>query len=831
MRFLRFIKLIHLLSWRGLTSGRQLIYLASLSLAVACFSLTLGLNTSLNLGLAQEQAKAAASELTVSSSQLNLAAVAEFAAQQGFKASQQINLNNLLASQNNFVLSQLLAVDEDYPLMGELEVSYPQPRQITSGPAAEEIWLESNLAARLEAKLGDLIEVGPLQLKFTQEVLASPQAGQQLISLAPKAWVRLASLQNTYLLGEHARFTNQLNLLSPLTAQGELAQPSYLNQQAEVLSQFIEQQQLEAEVKLSKNTNNFFYKALSQLEEFLKLLNLINLLLACLAAVLASFGQLKQLSSNYALLTSLGVNKTAALLVQLGQLAWLASLAAVLGLAGGSLALEVLAANLHAYLGFNLAQLAGSFYVTGVISWLFSLALALSLAATPLAKLTKITTWEALQGKSASLKPWGWLSFSLTLALLLVSANFLTANWWVNLISLALLALGLSLITLLAWLVLKALRPWLGYLPWSLNKALARLVNHPTSSLVQLGCFTLVLTLLVLTGKLSGQLLTSWQSSSLASKPNVFALDIPPNKTQELSQVLAEHNLAASSFYPLTRARLTHINSQPAKEVLSAKAQQDNSLHRELNLTWASHLPANNQLLAGSWWPENSQQAYISVEEGLAKRLGLQLGDTLGFNLAGQLLEAEILNFRKVDWLDMQPNFFVIFSPASLSNTSANYLASFNLPQENTPLLTQLYRAFPTTSFIDLRQITQQLSQLLSQLGYLLKLQLGITLLAGLLVSLALLQTSQKNRQAENFLLSVFGATSRQLKQRLTYEFAALGLLAGILANLLAEVSYALLVKLVIDVEWQAQVALWLSLPLAAALLLSLLARLSFKQG
>lgn len=829
---MRIFKLIHLLSWRGLTSGKQLIYVAALSLAVSCFCLTLWLNNSLQLGIAQQQASAAASELVITSQELNLQPLAKHLTDEGFKVSQQITFNNLIASEAGFSLSQILAVDNAYPLLGELTLQQATGKKtVNYGPAVGEIWLEPSLAARLNVNFGDLLEVGSLNLKFTAQVVASPQASQQLISLAPKAWVNLASIENTYLLSAYARFTNQLNLLSPTSYQKRTASANYLEEQLALINNLIDKQEVTAEAALSRTANNPLNRALTQLEELIKLVNLTNLLFACLAVVLASFNQLNLLSKTYALLSSLGVTKAKALAVQVGQICWLATLASFIGLVLAYLALIAISASLAGYLGFNLASLAVTGFFPVVLGWLFSLALALSLAATPLAKIARLSIWEALQGKTTSLQPWGWLSFSLTLALLFFSAHWLTSSWLINLISLGSLLLALAGITFLGWLLFKLIKPGLVYLPWSLNKALARLVTNPATSLVQLSCFTLVLTLVVLTSKLSGQLLVSWQNTSFASKPNVFALDIPPNETQQLNQLLTEQQLFASDFYPLTRARLTHINSQPAKEQLSAKAQQDNSLHRELNLTWAEHLPTNNELTAGDWWPKNTDKNFISIEEELAKRLNLQLGDTLGFTLAGNLLEGEIINFRKVDWLDMQPNFFIIFSPASLETDTASYLASFHLPANSSDLLATLHQAFPTTSFIDLRQLAQQLNQILGQLNYLLKLLLGFTLVAGVLVSLALLQASQKTRQQENFLLNVFGATSQQLKAGLTLEFAALGLIAGVLANFLAEISYGLVVKLLIPLSWQPQLATWLALPLVAALFLGLLARLGFKQG
>lgn len=117
---------------------------------------------------------------------------------------------------------------------------------------------------------------------------------------------------------------------------------------------------------------------------------------------------------------------------------------------------------------------------------------------------------------------------------------------------------------------------------------------------------------------------------------------------------MSEHQAIPQTFYPIVRARLTQINGSPTE------GQQDESLNRELNLTWQDTRPDHNPLVAGYWPPKPGE---VSMEEGLAKRLNVRLGDSVTFMGDTQAFSAKVTSLRQVDWESLRPNFSSFFLP------------------------------------------------------------------------------------------------------------------------------------------------------------------------
>jgi len=257
---------------------------------------------------------------------------------------------------------------------------------------------------------------------------------------------------------------------------------------------------------------------------------------------------------------------------------------------------------------------------------------------------------------------------------------------------------------------------------------------------------------------------------------------------------------------------MTQINGQ------STEGNADEALNRELNLTWQQQRPDHNPLTAGSWPPKAGE---VSVEEGLAERLGLKLGDTVTFTGDTQAFSAKISSLRKVDWESLRPNFFFIFPPGALDGQPQSWLTSFRL-EGNNGMLTQLNRAFPTISLLDVGAILKQVGQVLEQVSRALEVMVVLVTACGVLLLLAQVQVGMRQRHQELVVYRTLGAGKRLLRTTLWCEFALLGLVSGLVAAIGAETALALLQTRVFDFPWQPDWRLWITLPLCGALLLSL---------
>jgi putative ABC transport system permease protein len=314
-------------------------------------------------------------------------------------------------------------------------------------------------------------------------------------------------------------------------------------------------------------------------------------------------------------------------------------------------------------------------------------------------------------------------------------------------------------------------------------------------------------------------------------------VDIQPHERQDFERFLDQAGLQHSRLYPILRGRLMLINGEEAERQVPEASRNDNTLRRELNLTWSEALPEGNRVLSGRWWqPEDSAVTTadrlipVSVESGMARRLGLDLDDRMTFNLAGSVIETRIISLREVRWESFNPNFYVIFPPQVLETQPHTFLASFTLPEaDEGGFMRALTRQFPGVAFLDVRAILAQAEGILRQLSLGIQYLLGFVLLAGLLVTWALMMASLDARQREQALLKVLGARRGLLAGRQLAEFLLLGGLSGLLAAVLGEGLYALMAGQLFNLPWSAAPLFWVLPPLVGALLLAAFAHLALR--
>ena len=347
------------------------------------------------------------------------------------------------------------------------------------------------------------------------------------------------------------------------------------------------------------------------------------------------------------------------------------------------------------------------------------------------------------------------------------------------------------------------------------------MLRHPLAAVGQALAFGLILLAMALVALLRSELLDTWQAQLPENAPNHFALNILPDDRQAFAARLASLQASAAPLYPVLPGRLVTINDQPVREIVSKDSQGERAIRRDLSLTWAADLPADNQLLSGEWWsqPQPGDLPGVSVESELAESLKVKLGDRLRFSIAGSEHEARVTSLRQVNWDSFQPNFYMIFEPGSLQDLPVTYLTSFHLPAGQERELVALARAFPSVTLLQVDALLEQLRGILEQVTLAVEYVLLFVLAAGLVVLAAGLQATLDERIRQGALLRAIGASRRLLVRARRSEFALLGAASGLLAALGCELSSALLYRFVFDLDWQPH--LWLlALPLLGALLI-----------
>lgn len=730
--------------------------------------------------------------------------------QLGLSTAVTIEFASMLSSEQGMQLASLKAVDDAYPLRGELGSSSQLHGPVSKGgrPAAGEIWLDAVLFDLLQIEPGDLLEVGAAELRASRVLIDEPDRAGGFAAFTPRAMLHVNDLPATAAIQPGSRV--QYRQLWRGDSQPLEEYRSYL------------QDRLQPQQKIDSlaDGNPTLNQALERARHYLGLASLAAILLASVSVALSAGNFAGKRYDHAALLRCFGLSRRHTLLLFLLQLLLVGLLASLAGLLLGWLAQHLLFAALADLLPAEIPPAGWSAPLTALFTGLASL---LGFALPPLIGLGQVPPLRVLRRDLQPMPVAGWLVYLLaliTLALLM---------WRLSLepqLTLILLSGGLLtgvVLGLLVYLAFRLLTRQLAErrLAWRLG--LGHLLQKPLLAIGQSLAFALILFAMTLIALLRGELLGNWQEQLPLEAPNHFAFNIMPDERAALTELLRQASPNVAHFYPMTPGRLTHINGQPVLDRLEPDSRALSTIQRDLNLTWSLNLPDANYLADGQWWQqyETSDGISISMEKELAERLHVSLGDEVSFNIGGQVIHTRVHNLRTVDWGSMQPNFFVIFAPHNLPALPHTFITSFYLPADQADELRVFSQQFPAVSLLRIDAVLHQLRGILAQVTLAVEFILLFVLAAGISVLLAGVQSSLSSRIRQGALLRALGGNRQLLRAISRYEFITLGATSGLLAWLACELASYLLYLLVFELKWQPHPWLVLLPPAGALLVLA----------
>jgi putative ABC transport system permease protein len=340
---------------------------------------------------------------------------------------------------------------------------------------------------------------------------------------------------------------------------------------------------------------------------------------------------------------------------------------------------------------------------------------------------------------------------------------------------------------------------------------LANIARRGRDSVVQIVAFGLGFMVLLLLALVRDDLMREWQASLPADAPNYFMINIRPDEGEAIGAFFRERGLPPSELVPLVRARLTSINGVPVEQIRFESERASGFVEREANLTWSRGLRDDNRLVAGEFWKEgDGGGARVSVEQEYAERLGIGLGDTLTYDVAGEPVSARVTSLREVRWDSFQPNFFVVFSPGVLEKVTGTLITSVHVDAGQRPVLVDLVRRFPEVTIIDIDAALKQVRDVMDKAALAVQYVFLFTLAAGLMVLLAAVQATRDERRYESAMLRTLGASRGVVFKGVAAEFLTLGLLAGALAAAGASVAGYFLAREVFNLKYSPDPAVWL---------------------
>jgi putative ABC transport system permease protein len=287
-------------------------------------------------------------------------------------------------------------------------------------------------------------------------------------------------------------------------------------------------------------------------------------------------------------------------------------------------------------------------------------------------------------------------------------------------------------------------------------------------------------------------------------------LNLQPEERERFKAMVAERAIPNSGLYATTRARLVAINGEAVQPEAYDSRRARRFAVREYSLGFNGTLQSDNRILAGSWWADPDSEPGFSLEEGIAGALGLEVGDTLAFDVAGQRIEAPVTSLRSVAWDSFNVNFFVVGSPALLPGLPVTYLTSLYLDADSDSFTVDLAQTFPAVSVIDLRPILRQVREIMERGSLAVELVFGFTLIAAALVTVAAAEVSRDERAREVAVMRTLGVSRRRLMGAVLTEFGVLGFIGGLLAAGLAALGGFLIASRLFDLPGNIGPDVWL---------------------
>ncbi len=775
--------------WR---SGELGVLLLALTIAVASLTGVAFLASRISAAVAMQATHVLAADIRLESPQPIDAADLVAARRAGLRTARAASLLSVVFEGDRGQLADIDAVTAGYPLRGEVTVAdrpFAKGRPAPGIPPPGEVWPDSRLLATIGAHVGSRLSIGAAEFRVGRVLISRPDAGGTFRGLVPNLLMNAVDLPRTALIQPGSRVTYAALFAG---APGRVA----------AFKHWLAAHARPAErLRDISSTTPQIKSAVDRAGRFLSLASLAAVLLCATAVAMSARRYVERHLDTVALLKTLGATRRFTAWLATLQLLAVALLATVVGSALGYLTQAWLVYALRGVLASRVPPPAS--LAPAGMGCLAAVALLTGFALPPLLQLSRVPAIRVLRRDIGPPRPLMLLAFGPAAAVVALLIYWVVPDWRLFLGFAAGLAAFIALLTLTGALLVMAAGRLRAHTGVAWRYGIARLSRRKADSIVQIIAFGTGIMALLLLGILRNDLNGDWRRSLPADLPNYFFVNIPPQKRDAFVAYLHARGAKTSRMLPLMRGRLTGIDGRPVAQMRFADHRGEQFANREQNLTWSATIGAGNRVVAGRWWsPADYGQPLVSISTEFEKWLGLRIGDRLTFDIAGETLTVRVASIRKVKWDSFRPNFFIVFAPGPLDKVAGTYLTSAYLAPGPAESLAELARRFPSVSIFDIDDLLADVRSMLDKAVLAVQSVFVFTLIAGLTVLLAAVQSSRDERRYESAILRTLGASRRTVLKGVLAEFAAIGVLAGLIAAAGASVAAYFLTTRVLDLPY-----------------------------
>ena len=673
------------------------------------------------------------------------------------QSSEMAVLASVIFSEEEMQLSSIKAVDNSYPLIGELELQNDSGTYTTKeGPAPGTLWIDERLKNLLSLEFGDEMYLGDATFVFKATIIYEPDRGSTNFAFAPKTIMNLKDLDKTNLIQPGSRV--EYNYLFTGTDQE-------INQIRKTLE---ENRNPGDDIESLNEDESSLGKTIDRSENFFLLGGLIAVLLSACTIGISSQRFARRHISYVAILKTLGMNLFQIRSLYLLLFFYTTLLTLVLGLGLGWFLQSSFINLMDSYFPSELPSPSlYPLYVTCVTVLICQFGFIYP----HISKLLDISPMRVLKNDisfNQNLLPVFIMGLLAFLLLLYIYTNQITLSLIIFSGVIIFSFVGIGLI----YLLLGKSKLGLGAQD-AVTLALSELRRRRLSNSFQIFAFTVAIGLSLITFSASKNLLGSWQDSIPDDAPNNFAINITKEDKESMKLFLSEKDIEIDLFYPVANAQITR------------KQDKNNVIDRNFNITWIKNLPEQNKIVDGEWFQEEEENG-ISISDDISERYNLKMNDEVIIQMEDGSIETYIQSIRTVDWESFSPNFFVIGHPSLFEEKSSTHITSFFIPKSKQKVAAELMREFRTVSVFSIEELIQQIRDIVDQVTKALNSILLLTCLSALFLAFSALQDGFDQRRHQAAILRTLGATGKLVKVSSLIEFSILGLISGLLGSSIA---------------------------------------------
>jgi putative ABC transport system permease protein len=715
------------------------------------------------------------------------------------------------------ILVSLKSVDPaEYPYYGTAELDPKMTlQQALEGDSAV---VADEFLIRLNAQVGDTLRLGGRNFKITAVLKEEPDRVSANAGLGPRVMISNSALAGTHLIVPGSRATRRLLVKLPAKP------PKGLTADAETVAvrKQVEAALPDAQVIDYREGNPALSRGLDNATSILSLICLVAMVLGAIGVAMAMHAHLEQRMDMLAILKAIGADSSDLLRIFLLQTLALGLAGGLLGIAAGVVLMVALPAAFGKLISFHLAfrfpwqsSLAG--LATGLLTTLlFCLPPLLDVRAVRPVLVLRRLVEQGPTGIRGCLARWWARRLQLGIAVLVIAALggiawALSDSVKVGAIFALLFTITLIVLLLLAFVALLVLRFFLNrtrlHIPSSLRHGLANIYRPGNQSAAVLSALGTGVMLILTVFLVQKGLLHDLHETAAPNLPNVFLIDIRSDEIAGVKDFFA-HQPGVSQklqLIPVVIGRFISINGQSVEGIKGQHLPR--YMLQNAELSWADVPPDGDKVTQGAWWT-NSNAPAIAVSDGVAGRLNVGIGSSMELATGGNTRTLKVAAIYRSDGQHLSRRVQFVLPSGLISNQPATWYGGVHIHPKQVPAMERtFFAAYPTITLINIAEVLERVESLVDQITFVIRLLASFSILAGLTILASSIASTRFRRMQEAVVLKTLGATRLRIIRTFSVEFCVLGLLAGavgvIFANLLTRILLKRL-EVPFQFEWMA---------------------------